>query len=143
MPRRTRPARAGRDHAPPRFNEAGAKCPGEQDFFTGRVLRRLAASMRPGRNAPENPRRVGVSVQAAIRASMRPGRNAPENRGRRPATGTAGSCFNEAGAKCPGELRRAALRVAQADVASMRPGRNAPENSGEGGFMGVPMGSLQ
>ena len=38
-----------------------------------------AASMRPGRNAPDNTRRV-VTEDGDHRASMRPGRNAPDNR---------------------------------------------------------------
>ena len=61
------------------------------------------ASMRPGRNAPDNAE-VDASVIVEIFASMRPGRNAPDN----------------------GIVRFADPRAA---FASMRPGRNAPDNS--------------
>ena len=44
----------------------------------GRALAARAASMRPGRNAPDNP--VGeVGAERRGGASMRPGRNAPDN----------------------------------------------------------------
>ena len=60
------------------------------------------ASMRPGRNAPDNMRRRGFNIVKA-KASMRPGRNAPDN---------------EIAKYCDEEV----------DGASMRPGRNAPDN---------------
>ena len=60
-------------------------------------------------------------------ASMRPGRNAPENYPPRPVVDYDGPGFNEAGAKCPGEPA-SATRCKRAARASMRPGRNAPEN---------------
>ena len=59
------------------------------------------ASMRPGRNAPDNrgrpPRRHGDDA-----ASMRPGRNAPDNPWKNVVNVADGKGFNEAGAKCPG-----------------------------------------
>ena len=67
-----------------------------------RILRNGKASMRPGRNAPDNEGRAGVSQPDDL-ASMRPGRNAPDNR-----------------------AARLAARIS--GIASMRPGRNAPDN---------------
>ena len=60
------------------FNEAGAKCPGEPALAGPVQPEKQPASMRPGRNAPENePPRPGRLP--GLPASMRPGRNAPEN----------------------------------------------------------------
>ena len=42
------------------------------------IYAQVAASMRPGRNAPDNLDRVRLR-RAAVPASMRPGRNAPDN----------------------------------------------------------------
>ena len=63
----------------------------------------MIASMRPGRNAPDNASGLALVGERGP-ASMRPGRNAPDNHRLRGG---------------PGE--RAA--------ASMRPGRNAPDNA--------------
>ena len=60
------------------------------------------ASMRPGRNAPDN---VDASIAAPAgtpSASMRPGRNAPDNPIVEDDGETDEERFNEAGAKCPG-----------------------------------------
>ena len=65
-------------------------------------------------------------------ASMRPGRNAPENACMSNTTISAIRCFNEAGAKCPGELPGSMTGKVAGDRASMRPGRNAPENGAIG-----------
>ena len=62
-------------------------------------------------------------------ASMRPGRNAPENGVDGADAPRIGPCFNEAGAKCPGERADAIDHVRDRVAASMRPGRNAPENN--------------
>ena len=94
----------------------------------GMSSRRLA-SMRPGRNAPENGEDGVRTPRGAALASMRPGRNAPENvlvvgiaalfiyrfneagakcpgePSARPRNSSARPRFNEAGAKCPGERR--------------------------------------
>ena len=60
-----------------RFNEAGAECPGKR-WLRDRGDRGNHASMRPGRNAPENR-----SLLAELRLRC--------------------YCFNEAGAECPGK----------------------------------------
>ena len=61
-----------------RFNEAPAKCRGKRtDCPPDRGNRR--ASMRPQRNAGENPDAVRVAVPRFDVASMRPQRNAGEN----------------------------------------------------------------
>ena len=65
---------------------------------------RPVASMRPGRNAPDNAGLADGQQRALDAASMRPGRNAPDN-GPAPAA--------------PPTFPRA----------SMRPGRNAPDNT--------------
>ena len=59
------------------------------------------ASMRPGRNAPDNPVLLGYQARW-IAASMRPGRNAPDNQEDQTFSGSCRHGFNEAGAKCPG-----------------------------------------
>ena len=61
----------------------------------------LAASMRPGRNAPDNLYEA-VDSAGESRASMRPGRNAPDNQTSTYSAGDRKGRFNEAGAKCPG-----------------------------------------
>ena len=102
MPRRTSaPPRRG-TRTPPSFNEAGAKCPGERLLRRRPRRHRRPASMRPGRNAPEN-QLIGRAYIAVRPASMRPGRNAPENVVIDDSACPAGVRFNEAGAKCPGE----------------------------------------
>ena len=111
----------------PRFNEAGAKCPGELAGPRRDVAVLFAASMRPGRNAPENAA-FRACIPTADRASMRPGRNAPENNAITVMFSPMFMCFNEAGAKCPGERRRVRPAGNPRRQASMRPGRNAPEN---------------
>ena len=63
-----------------------------------------SASMRPGRNAPDNRVEAERGPHLELVASMRPGRNAPDN----PPRGRA--------------------RLAGHPPASMRPGRNAPDN---------------
>ena len=84
------------------------------------------ASMRPGRNAPENA--------ATLAAARRPAPSFNEAGAKCPGEPCAGNMktrsncrFNEAGAKCPGELAEGAVREVSI-AASMRPGRNAPEN---------------
>ena len=62
---------------------------------------RVVASMRPGRNAPDNLV-LGDRRDPEAEASMRPGRNAPDNVERHVSFIQEGTCFNEAGAKCPG-----------------------------------------
>ena len=54
MPRRTAAEVIQRVERPLGFNEAGAKCPGERTRRASSEPRRTLASMRPGRNAPEN-----------------------------------------------------------------------------------------
>ena len=81
MPRRTAIGSATAAAGWRGFNEAGAKCPGEPGLRLRKLITTLPASMRPGRNAPEN-----VEVDC-IRVRDRAG-------------------FNEAGAKCPGERPR-------------------------------------
>ena len=66
MPRRTAPAGC-RQARQDRFNEAGAKCPGEQKRDAA-LRRHLVASMRPGRNAPENV--VGRGLRAAASVAL-------------------------------------------------------------------------
>ena len=124
------------------------------------------ASMRPGRNAPENGA-GDDGADAGDRASMRPGRNAPENAARLRLFASPRRGFNEAGAKCPGEEgilampRRAGARFNEAGAkcpgerrprrkssswrrrASMRPGRNAPENADRLGQAAFRMSGLQ
>ena len=63
---------------------------------------RFAASMRPGRNAPDNVEIFPLRFRR-LDASMRPGRNAPDN-------------------------RRESQKHHRSGFASMRPGRNAPDN---------------
>ena len=98
-----RPVRARGDPRKRRFNEAGAKCPGER-----RAGRQIAA--RPdrfneaGAKCP-GERRQRHLVGRAFAASMRPGRNAPENVACSESIENHRCCFNEAGAKCPGEPR--------------------------------------
>ena len=60
-----------------------------------------AASMRPGRNAPDNAADDRV-VESPLDASMRPGRNAPDNAAAGVRHAAVRTGFNEAGAKCPG-----------------------------------------
>ena len=60
------------------------------------------ASMRPGRNAPDNQRHPDPLADAHPAASMRPGRNAPDNLAYPPHALIPSGGFNEAGAKCPG-----------------------------------------
>ena len=67
------------------------------------VRRVEVTSMRPGRNAPDNPSRYSGASCGQPTTSMRPGRNAPDNQGM-------GRLYEE---------------VVQT---SMRPGRNAPDN---------------
>ena len=59
------------------------------------------ASMRPGRNAPDN-RTASAPTLAIAKASMRPGRNAPDNSSASARARSPFLSFNEAGAKCPG-----------------------------------------
>ena len=69
------------------------------------LLDTLWASMRPGRNAPDNDLVTHVFLRH-VNASMRPGRNAPDN------------------------VSRVSREFCYTCVASMRPGRNAPDNDG-------------
>ena len=59
------------------------------------------ASMRPGRNAPDNETPKGIPGFDDA-ASMRPGRNAPDNQRKPERMRGDMAGFNEAGAKCPG-----------------------------------------
>ena len=65
------------------------------------ALRELQRFNEAGRNAPDNWRSLLLGLGVDF-ASMRPGRNAPDNPSGR--GGPTGRCprFNEAGAKCPG-----------------------------------------
>ncbi len=67
-----------------------------------RVTRRMGASMRPARYAPENwvDAKIGERFGSA---SMRPARYAPENAGSRAGGRFPFAGFNEAGALCAGK----------------------------------------
>ena len=65
------------------------------------MLESYCASMRPGRNAPDNRLARGGRPLPSP-ASMRPGRNAPDNPWKNVVNVADGKGFNEAGAKCPG-----------------------------------------
>ena len=78
MPRRTM---ADRRCSPPawfRFNEAGAKCPGEPAGSPSRCVRQEARFNEAGAKCP-GERYRGNRLMKQLLASMRPGRNAPEN----------------------------------------------------------------
>ena len=132
-----------------RFNEAGAKSPGERAAVK-ESSQELMASMRPERKAPENVYLTDLQC-SDYPASMRPERKAPENspsttrrtyrrcfneagakspgeHGFAPTRAATPPGFNEAGAKSPGEPRNV-LQVFRQLPASMRPERKAPENA--------------
>ena len=108
------------------FNEAPAKCRGKQGRSDRDIDMTSLASMRPPRNAGENPPRSvagsrsssrfneapakcrgkpvsGEGLRTGFKASMRPPRNAGENIERRAASAASSAGFNEAPAKCRGK----------------------------------------
>ena len=128
--------------------------PGKTAAHAVTIGLRHAASMRPQRNAGENPDRPEVH-EHVLGASMRPQRNAGENEvlqdhdagggyaSMRPQRNAGENCpsragrawrrggFNEAPAKCRGKQGRHQARRDRRR-ASMRPQRNAGENGWPG-----------
>ena len=128
----------GRTGAPaPRFNEAGALCPGKRPPSGPGSAPPAPASMRPGHCAPEkgpvtlSGRRERVCFNEA--GALCPGkRRIPLPYGGRRRS------FNEAGALCPGKRVRERAPDAHELGASMRPGHCAPEKGGGSADHGFP-----
>ena len=96
------------------------------------------ASMRPGRNAPDNTGIIGEAPMKGL-ASMRPGRNAPDNAANPPVPrrGIARASMRP-GRNAPDNLVHNCMGVLLMAEASMRPGRNAPDNHWPFGKQGTP-----
>ena len=103
MPRKTPPARRSWGTAPPRFNEAAARCRGKLDVHGRTATPLRGASMRPRPDAAENSTCCGTS--ACVRR-----------------------CFNEAAARCRGKLGGRVRPAGSRNAASMRPRPDAAEN---------------
>ena len=102
MPRITRRFPCGRRAGGgPASMRPGRNAPDNDGAASAVVVVRVA-SMRPGRNAPDNNCGGPHKLTDRGRASMRPGRNAPDNMPDLNVTGDPAISFNEAGAKCPG-----------------------------------------